>query len=300
VKRPGRIAGAFGLVVFGSLVCASSFAAPPSKGGGAAAQSAKATCVAAHEQAQSLRTEKKPHAARAQYVACARVECPVVLRKECTDQLEQMEATAPTVAVEALNDKGMSDADVKVSLDGRIVAEKLTGAAIPVEPGEHVFKVERASDGKSIEQRVMVVEGEKNRKVVADFQTLLPPKSARASETEAQPIVVVQEPPRKIPVLAWVAGGVAAFGLGSFAVFSLMGRSSEDDLAKSCAPTCPEDQVSTVRRDYVIADISLGISLVAAAVAVVLALPALTASKPSVRASAMTTPWLPHSRLRLR
>jgi len=248
---------------------ASPSSAAPSKGNANA--SAVKSCVAAHEQAQTLRTQKKLHAAREKFVACAKSDCPVVLRKECTEQMEQLESSAPTVALEAIDDKGMGDPQVKVTIDGLVVADKLTGGALPVEPGEHVFRFERASDGKAIEQRVLVVEGEKNKKIVADYQALLP-------KPETPPATPQPGPEKKVPVLAYVAGGVAVLGLGSFAFFSISGRSEESDAAKRCEPRCTDSDLSPIKRDYLIGDISLGVAIVAAAAAVVLALPALSSS----------------------
>lgn len=263
--------------------------AGPKAGGG----SVKAQCIAAHEAGLSLRNEKKPHAARAKFVQCARNECPVVLRKECADLIATAEKEAPTVLLEAKDDKGGDTTAVKVSLDGNALVARLTGAAVEVEPGEHVFKFER-DDGKTIEQRVLVGEGEKNKKVVADYAALLPKK-------------VVEEPhgaretPKKaeIPVISWVAGGVAVVALGSFTVFALTGKSKESDLASSCSPRCTDDEVSGPKTSYLIADVSLGVGIVAAAVAIYFALPAIT-GRGAVNASASRLgppPWLPQPKV---
>jgi hypothetical protein len=232
-------------------------------------------------------------------VACAKPECPVVLQKECGDQLEQTDAAAPTVTLDALDDKGMSDAQVKVTLDGQPLLDKLTGSAVPVEPGEHVFRFQRASDSKTLEQKIMVVEGEKNRKVVADFQTLLPPAtkpSPTAGGTAALggDAPAPTEAPKQVPVLAYVAAGLAVVGFGSFAFFSITGRGDESELADSCAPRCADDKVDGVSRSYLIADISLGVGIVATAAAVILALPALTQGKPRPAAA---LPWMPKVRV---
>ncbi len=284
-----RYAGC-GVVLSSLSFAAPAPAAPPAKSPSSAAS--KQACLAAHEQAQTLRLQKKLHAARERYVACARAECPVILRQECSEQLDQVEVAAPSIAIEVLDDKGESDVQVKVTLDGQVVAERLTGAAIPVEPGEHVLLFERASDGKTLEQRLLVVEGEKNRKVVADYQALAP-KGPRSSEAE-------HADGGRVPVLAYVAGGVAVAGLGSFAIFSLSGRGTEDDLAKRCAPTCTPDDVSPVKRDYLIADVSLAVAVVAAAAAVVLAVPALVSGKSTEASDARVlrpAPWMPRTRV---
>ncbi len=63
-----------------------------------------------------------------------------------------------------------------------------------------------------------------------------------------------------------------------------------------CAPRCAESEVSDIKRDYVIADVSLGVAIFAAAAAVVLALPAF-GSHPAP-ATPAAAPWMPRVRLR--
>lgn len=252
----------------------------------------KAACVAAHEEGQSLRTQKKLHAARERFIACAKSECPAVLRKECGEQIEVLDAQAPSLAFEALDENGNTDPAVKVSIDGTVASQRLTGASVDVEPGEHAIKFERG-DGKIIEQKILVSEGEKNRKVVADYASLVP-KPIKDDRQKPPP-----PPPeeKKIPLGTYVAGGVAVVALGSFAVFALTGKSTEDDLAGKCSPNCKDDEVSPVHRDYLIADVSLGVAAVATIVAVVLALPALGSSpSANVRANASAAPWFPKKR----
>ena len=276
------------------LVGAPAEAAPPANKG-----SAKAACLAAHEEATSLLTQKKPHAAHDRFVTCARTECPTVVRKECGEQLAIVEKDAPTVALEAHDEAGADTTAVKVTIDGRSVTDRLTGAAIDVEPGEHVFRFERA-DGKSIEQKVLVVEGEKNRKVVADFATLVPkpPPPPGGDVVPAPP-----REPKKIPVLAYVAGGIGVVGLGGFGFFALTGKGAEKDLASSCNPNCSNDQLSPVKRDYLFADISLTVGVVALVTAVILAWPALTDGPPSSTTASIARhrvppPWMPHVAVR--
>ena len=294
IGRIGSVA-AFSLVLLaGSPALAQrggAKAAAPAKGG------AKAACLAAHEEATSLLTQKKPHAARDKFVACARVECPTVVRKECGDQLVAVEKDAPTVALEARDEAGADTAAVKVTMDGSPLADRLTGSAVDVEPGEHVFHFERA-DGTSIEQKVLVVEGEKNRKVMADFGTLVPKPPPSG---DGGPVAPYES--KKIPVLAYVAGGVGIIGLGGFTLFALTGKEAEKDLASSCNPNCTNDQLSAVKRDYLFADISLVIGVVAAATAVILAWPALTDGASSTTTASIARrsappPWMPRVKVR--
>jgi hypothetical protein len=195
---------------------------------------------------------------------------------------------APTPGLQ--HQEGNADASVKVSLDGMVVAERLTGGSVEVEPGEHTVRFER-SDGKVIEQKVLVTEGEKHRKVVAEYASLVPKPPA-----DGRPPPVEE---KKIPLGSYVAGGVAVVALGSFAIFALTGKSNEDDLAGTCSPNCGTDEVGSVNRSYLVADVSLGVAAVATIVAVVLALPAL-GSPPSVKTAIAPAPWLPKSKTVIR
>jgi hypothetical protein len=280
------------LVTYASLTTSATLvaqAAPPTKPGGGA----KAACLAAHEEALALRGQKRPHAAHEKFVACARVECPTVVRRECGEQLALVEKDAPTVVLEARDESGADTTAVKVSMDGSLLVPRLTGSAVDVEPGEHLFRFERAG-GAPIEQRLLIVEGDKNRKVVADFALLVakpPPSGAPLPPRE----------PKRVPVSAYVAGGIAVLGLGSFGFFALSGKSAEKDLASGCSPSCSDAELSPVKRDYLIADVSLGIGVVAAVAAVLLALPALSDSPSSSSRAASSlppAPWLPRITIR--
>ena len=297
----GSLIGRLGAIATFSVVVVAASPAMAQRAGGRAAPaskgSAKAACLAAHEDATSLLTQKKPHAAHDKFVACARAECPTVVRKECGEQLALVEQDAPTVALEARDEAGMDTTTVKVTMDAAVIADHLTGAAIDVEPGEHLFRFERA-DGKAIEQKVLVVEGEKNRKVVADFATLVP-KPPPGGEV----VPVAPHEPKKIPVLAYVLGGVGVVGLGGFAFFALTGKSAEKGLASSCNPNCSNDQLSPVKRDYLFADISLGIGIVGVVTAAILAWPALTDGASSSASASISTrhapaPWMPRIKVR--
>ena len=289
MSRRSRFSRAGALAALVALTASVSSADAAPKG-----SSSKAACLASHEAAQSLLAQKKPHAALEKFVACASVDCPTVVRKECAEQVAKVEKDAPTVALEAHDEAGLDTTAVKVTLDGTQIAAKLTGSAIDVEPGEHVFRFERA-DGKFIEQRVLVVEGDRNRKVVADFASLAPKPSAPAEGPPAP------HEERHVPVLAFVAGGVALAAVGSFTFFALSGKGEEKDLASSCGPNCKTEQLSPVKRDYLIADVSLAIGILAAATALVLAWPALSGSAQTAASNASRSappPWMPRIKVR--
>ena len=70
-------------------------------------------------------------------------------------------------------------------------------------------------------------------------------------------------PARAVPPLAIVLGSVGALGAISFGYFGLTGRAREDELSSSCRPNCSESDIAGVRSRYVVADVSLGVSVVA-------------------------------------
>ncbi len=240
-----------------------------------ARESPKATCIASHEKAQVERREKKLRAAREHFVACARDTCPTAVRKECSSLLAQVEASQPTIVFAVKDAQGHDTSNVRVFFDGAPLLDSLTGAAVDVDPGEHVFRFVLPS-GESNEQHGVVLEGDKNRKIEADFSAGKVHATGPADGTATPPPPAEKKP---IPVLTFVFGGVAVVGLGSFAYFAATGKGTEKDLASSCKPNCTSSDVSPVHRDYLIADVSLAVAAVATVAAVWIAWPALTQQK---------------------
>ena len=68
---------------------------------------------------------------------------------------------------------------------------------------------------------------------------------------------------RPVPVATWVSLGATVLELGVFGVFGALGVGLHDRLASSCGPplgTCSSSTVDEGRRDFLIADISLGVA----------------------------------------
>ncbi len=225
----------------------------------------KEACLSSYESAQRLKKAGKLRATRAELAICMDAACPEFVRTECTKWMEDVERDTPTITISAKDQAGNATDAVRVSIDGQLVVERLDGRAIAVDPGPHDVRYEHGS--KVIAVHILATDGQKNQPLVADFSTP-PPK--------------VEAPPagRAIPVATYVLGGVAVVGLASFAAFGLAGRG-----VQSCSPTCSQDQISSLRRDYVIADVSLLVALAATGGALYFAL----SSKPA--APPQTTGW---------
>lgn len=185
--------------------------------------------------------------------------CPAPIKRDCLDWLGQVEQTAPTVVFGA-KDGAKDLSDVKVYVDGAAVTDRLDGKPVQMDLGKHTVKFEY--QGQTREEDVIIGAGQKNRNVTVTFgatpaQGAVPPGSPPSSDTGKEGSIV--------PAL--VVGGIGVVALGSFAIFGLGGKSDVSDLEKTCKPRCAESDVDKARTKLIIADISLGVGVVALGVA---------------------------------
>lgn len=236
------------------LLAAPTFALPAR----AADKPSKQECVAAYVDAQRLRKADKLIEAKTRLTVCADDACPATLTKDCKPWLEEVVANQPSVALSAVGLDGKKTDAVRVEMDGQSLGETLPSSPVDVDPGEHVFRFS-LQGAEPIEIKLSAKRGDRGHAISADFST-------QAPKTEA-PVAPVAAPKdgasRPIPVLVWVLGGVGVVGLGSFAYFGSKGKSEEDHLASSCAPNCDPADVDRSHQKFLIADISLGVSIAA-------------------------------------
>jgi hypothetical protein len=206
----------------------------------------RAECVSAFETSQELRASGDLVTARSRLVSCVRPECPSSVRTECAKWLEQVEREQPSFVAAAKAD-GEDRLDVKVEMDGKLVQETLDGKASPVNPGAHQFRF-YLPPFQPIEKRVVLSEGDKLRAISVEFTS---PKPAAAAVLPA-PTPAPVRTHRPVPAPVYVLGGVA-----------VLGSSKQSDLEKSCAPSCAHDDVKEVRRNYLFADVSMGVGAAA-------------------------------------
>jgi len=235
----------------------------------------KQACIDATEAAQQLRIDGKLTAARERLLACARPECPLIVRQDCSQWLSEVVAALPTVVLGARDAQGHDLFDVRVSVDGAPLVDRLDGRPLVVDPGRHVFRFERAA-APALELAVLVRAGEQNREVTVAFSapvasvpfapTAAPPPpgaEVRASSGGASPLV-------------WVLGGTAVAALGTSLGF-LIGQDVEyNHLASICGGHCTPDQISPVSTERTVAAwtaVAGGVSLAAAVSVFLLARP---------------------------
>ena len=99
--------------------------------------------------------------------------------------------------------------------------------------------------------------------------TLDKPEAAPVAAPQPAPTAVPTAPapeatgPRKVPIASYVLGGVGVAALGVGVWMRVQGSKDYDELEKNCAPTCPNSDVDTVKREYLISNVALGVSAAA-------------------------------------
>src|SRR5579859_1362442 len=145
-------------------------------------------CVSAATAGQDLQRAGKLRDARAKFLSCDKRECPAEVRSVCDRLLNAVEASLPTVILGAHDASGADLVAVRVLLDGAPLVESLDGKALTLDPGPHALRFERPGSAP-IEQKVVILEAEKNRAVVVTFPSAPPPPEAPPSTYRPVPIL---------------------------------------------------------------------------------------------------------------
>jgi hypothetical protein len=202
-----------------------------------------------------------------------RDECPALVKADCADLLARVDAEVPSVVLVVRDEKGSDRADVRLFVDGEAVRDHLDGMPVAMDPGEHVLRFEAVGAG-AVERHVVLRMGEKGRRVavvlhaaaaVGGAPSPAPSPAPPAAAPAPSPAIAIAAPPAEathVSPYAYVLGGLSLAALGSFTYFAISGKSLEQSLAGSCSPGCTDPQVAPVRRDYLAADISLGVAAV--------------------------------------
>ena len=193
------------------LVGPLSIAAEPTK-----QDATKQACVAANESAQDYERARKLLAARASLAVCTATNCPSAVREDCGQRLREVDRALPTVVFAAKDTAGRDLTDVRVTMDGTSLLQKLDGSAIPVDPGVHHFVFE-ATGYRIATMNVTAVirEGVKERPVQTVFELLPPPQPAMARHPAKEaPKPSTEGSGRRAIGLAIGGAGIAELAVG--------------------------------------------------------------------------------------
>jgi hypothetical protein len=229
-------------------------------------------CVAANEQSGPLAHAGKLREARTNLVRCSAASCPGVVRDDCIKGALQIDAALPTIVFEARDAAGNDLSDVRVTMDGEPLADKLNGTAIEVDPGEHLFGFDAA--GQHLEKRLIVHQGEKNRRepLVLGAAAAVPPPTD-SPEDRPHEGAGSGLGPQRIAAIGAGAAGVVGVVVGS--VLGLVANSrwdqAKNECGAGCAPGTPaQADASSAHTMAALADVSFAVGAVGLATGAVL------------------------------
>jgi hypothetical protein len=206
----------------------------------------KAQCLDANAKGQDLRRDGKLSGAREAFRTCGNPSCPALLRDDCNKRLDELEKAQPTIIFEAKDGAGNDLISVKVTMDGVPVAERLAGAPLPIDPGEHAFTFE-ASGQPTLQKNLVIREGEKDRRERLTMGDTPPPLAAQP--LAAIPVATAPKESSSTSsglgaqkILAIVAAGAGVVGVGVGSVFGLMTLSKKSDAQAVCPSLCATDE----------------------------------------------------------
>jgi hypothetical protein len=226
-----------------------------------AAEPDKEACVAAYSSSQRLAHDGKLHQAKGALLVCARDPCPAVLQRDCAVWLTEIDKRMPTVVVSARATDGTPVVDAQVRFDDEPAVNNLDGRAVEVDPGEHAARLLRRGMPE-ISMRWVAHEGEKSQRlefVVPSAEAVKPLAVPARAPAEAAPTARRAAPVWPI----YLSFGVAAAATGSFSYFALSGDAQQRNTLDACRGHCAQGDVDDVHRNYLFADISLAVGLVA-------------------------------------
>lgn len=232
----------------------------------------KLRCIQDHIDGQRARNAGRLLGAREPLERCSKELCPPAVREECGVLLTSLDAATPSLLVELRDGAGASLEEGRLWLDERRVERWAKDRPIPLDPGAHRLVAE-GSWGR-VELPVSLAEGEKSRRV-----TLVLPAVQVSQEGASGGVAVASSsPPPTTPTrqasprvalapgaapLVVGLGATSAVAVGVFSVFALKGRATQRDMEERCAPFCPPDQLRAMKTDYLVADIALGVAVLA-------------------------------------
>jgi hypothetical protein len=223
-------------------------------------------CIESYESGQRLKKTGDLVEAASRLAYCAHPICPARMREDCAARLQEVKAATPSLVL-TVSFEG-APAAVRVSIDGQGRVWAPDASRLIVNPGRHELRVE-AEGFKTQTSVVLIGEGEQAVPVEFRFSsgTAEPqgaPVKAAGSGNVARSRTTPADPSPQLTghshAALWVTAS-SAIGAAGFIYFGLAARRREAELESQCAPSCSASQVSEVRRDYLLANVGLGLGL---------------------------------------
>jgi tetrahydromethanopterin S-methyltransferase subunit F len=210
------------------------------------------SCGAAIQASQRLQREGRLQAARAGLAACLSAACPGPVRSECERRQATLAEAIPAVVLVAKDEASNDVTTVRVTMDGQPLVERIDGASISVDPGQHRFVFE-AAGFRRMETTIMARERNKKIRVVAYLNAAMTPDlgggGLRSASSLSQSSELSSEPSSEPSSQAsWSAGrrrklelGLGIAGVAGFAVGAIWGLKSKVTYDHALVTECDSD-----------------------------------------------------------
>jgi hypothetical protein len=239
----------------------------------ARAEDTKRECMASSDQAQALRAHGQLVEARERLLACTRQDCPTLIVQDCDQWLAEVQRSLPTIVFAASDAAGHDMDDVRVTLEDRVLRERLDGRPVAVDPGKYQIRFQH--DGATVALDLIVREGEKDRLVAVTFAaaavaatTSPPAPGAPLSSDQPTP---PPSPSHGTSTATWVFGGVGVAGLAVAGAFGVAAAVDYSNAYASCGSSgCPQWRLDRISTERTAGWVSLGVGLVSLGISAVL------------------------------
>ena len=233
-----------------------------------AAPPTKEACIASFDRGQRAQSDRALRRALSELIVCSQESCPSVLRADCAGVLSEVRSALPSVVFAADDGNGHELTGVKVYAGSELLAGKLDGRAVAIDPGTFDLRFERAGQPAVIVSR-MIREGEKSRVIRVSLVAPVGGASAAHAGGDGGADVLLG----KRTAAGWVVpGSLAAVGLAGLglALYTRLSFDSRvDELRGSCAPDCSQGQRDDLSGMVVTSNVALGVGVGALALSVV-------------------------------
>lgn len=244
---------------FGFVRTAAAEPSPPASSVGAE------QCLAAYSEGQRARKGGEFGKARALLAQCGGASCPAALHGDCQRWLAEVESATPRSVFRVLSPSGDEIEGVQLAVDDA-PHRPLDGRAIQFDPGEHWLEFQ-APGFQKLRQKQSFVEGEPlvirtvHLQPLAGGEQVAAPKTSPQGGARAASLPAPEAATGSTNLPIWLGVGAGAVGAAGFSYFGLEARRDEKALG-SCSPDCADERVEGVEREYLLANVSLGIGVV--------------------------------------
>ena len=180
------------------------------------------------------------------------------MQRECVAQLAVLEPRIPTVLFAVHDEEHRDLPDVAVWLDGQPWKARLDGREAEINPGVRRLRF-TAPGYRPFEESYVINEREKGRSIQVALERAPLPVGPRRE--------LAEQVRTGRSSAEYVLGAVGVLGLVSWGAFGIAGLSARSD-ANACRPNCSDGQVDRANHRFLVADVSLGVGIVALAAGV--------------------------------